>query len=112
MMHFNKKELYLADVSGAGGGKSGGSGGSESPDTIQTNQIIKVLLAVGEGELNLYDDGSGELGRSIFLNNTPLVNSDGSYNFGAWNQTDQADVLYTGGGTTYWDGEMEHHHNR
>ena len=102
-MNFNKKELYLTDVGGAGGGKSGGSGGSESPDTIQTNEIIKILLAVGEGEINLYDDGSGELGRSIFLNNTPLVNSDGSYNFGAWNQTDQANVLYTGGGSTYWE---------
>ena len=84
---------------GAGGGKSGGSGGSESPDTLVTNETIQILHAIGEGEVNLY---TGD-GQSIFLNNVPLENSDGSYNFGAWNQTDNEDVLYTGGGKTYWE---------
>lgn len=102
----HRKELQLKDTVGAGGGgKSGGSGGSESSDTCQTNEIIKILHAIGEGELSLFLDGVSYTnpGQSIFLNNTPLVNPDGSYNFGAYDQTTQEDDLYTGGGTTYWE---------
>src|SRR6185437_6353197 len=93
------KEREVRDIEGAGGGKGGGGGGSESADTLRVNEFIKLLLLIGEGEVNLY---TGD-GQSIFLNNTPLQNSDGSYNFGAYNQTTGTTGLYRGGGSTYWE---------
>jgi predicted phage tail protein len=89
------------DTVGAGGGKSGGGGGAEAPDTLVTNETIKILNLLGEGETNLF---TGD-GRSIFLNNIPLENSDGSFNFGNYNETLVANntLLYFGAGSTYWE---------
>src|ERR1019366_1324433 len=93
-----KKEREY-DTEGAGG--KGGAGGvpSQASDTLVTNEMIQILHLIGEGEVNLY---TGD-GQSIFLNNVPLVNSDGSYNFGSYNQTTGDIGLYTGGGSTYWE---------
>lgn len=61
------------------GHKSGGGGGHtpvESPDSIQSMAIAKILLALGEGEW-----AGGLDGTNIYLDGTPLTNEDGSSNF-------------------------------
>ena len=66
--------------SGGGGGKGGGGGGntpSEARDNLDSKQFAKVLDLISEGETGGLVDGA----KSIFLNNTPLQNADGSYNF-------------------------------
>jgi predicted phage tail protein len=96
-----QKQDQYRDVTGSSGGKSGGGGGSESADTLVTNEMVKILNLLGEGEVNLY---TGD-GQSIFLNNVPLMNSDGTYNFGNYNETTEANNLlfYYGAGTTYYE---------
>lgn len=66
-------------------GRKGGSSSSrtpvEQPDDLQSIAKAKLLIALGEGEF-----GGGLSGQSIFLDGTPLLNSDGSSNFSgvAW----------------------------
>ena len=66
--------------SGGGGGKGGG-GNDRSPtedkDNLDSKSFARVLDLIGEGEIGGLVDG----GKSIFLNNTPLQASDGSFNF-------------------------------
>lgn len=48
----------------------------EDPDDLLSTAKLKMLLAIAEGEIQ------GELtAQNIFLNDTPLANADGSYNF-------------------------------
>lgn len=69
-------------IQGAGGGKGGGnsSGGTEADDTLQSIQFANVLDLVSEGEIQGLDDGN----KSIFLDNTPVQNSDGTNNFSGY----------------------------
>ena len=65
-----------------GGGKGGGGGGSarvaqEAPDSLRSIAYARVLDLVCEGEIEGLVNGS----RSIYLDNTPLQNGDGSFNF-------------------------------
>lgn len=66
-------------------GRKGGSSSSrtpvEQPDDLQSIAKAKLLIALGEGEF-----GGGLTGQSIFLDGTPLLNSDDSSNFSgvAW----------------------------
>jgi predicted phage tail protein len=86
-------------------GKSGGGGGSNATDTLVTDEKVLILHALGEGEINLFNDGVNFHGGGdcIVLNSVPLVNSDGSFNFGAYDQTTGDTGLYTGGGSTFWE---------
>ena len=74
--------------SGFGGGGGGGKGGvgagspSYSPpttaaDTLASKAYARVLDLISEGEIEGLANGN----RSIFFNNTPLVNSSGNPNF-------------------------------
>ncbi len=66
--------------SGGGGGKGGGGGGgtpTEAKDNLDSKQFAKVLDLIGEGEIEGLVDGA----KSIFLNNTPLQATDGTFNF-------------------------------
>ena len=66
-------------IRGSGGSKGGGGGGGvESPDSLRSNQIARYIDALGEGEIVGLVNGK----RSIYLNDTPLENADGSQNFG------------------------------
>ncbi|BBE78440.1 phage tail protein [Phytobacter diazotrophicus] len=61
-------------------GRKGGGGSAhtpvEAPDDLLSTAKLKMLLAIGEGEIQ------GELtAQQIFLNDTALANADGSYNF-------------------------------
>ena len=71
----------MSRVIGSGGGTKGGGGGGGTPteakDNLDSKQFAKVLDLIGEGEIGGLVDGA----KSIFLNNTPLQASDGSFNF-------------------------------
>lgn len=68
-------------IRGAGGGKSGGGASAaapvEAPDSLRSKQFARVLDLLSEGEIGGLVDGL----QSIFLDDTPLANPDGSYNF-------------------------------
>ena len=65
--------------SGGGGGKGGGGDRTPytAPDSLDSKSFANVLDLVSEGEIEGLKDGL----KSVFLNNTPLQNSDGTYNF-------------------------------
>jgi len=64
----------------SGGGKGGGGGGRtpiEQDDSLVSEQFVSILELLCEGEIEGLDDGA----KSIFLDDTPVQNSDGSVNF-------------------------------
>ena len=74
--------------SGGGGGGKGGGGGSRTPttakDSLNSKSFANILDLISEGEIEgLHDPGgfTNSFMQSIFLNNTPLKNSDGTDNF-------------------------------
>ena len=75
---------YIAGA-GGGGGKGGGGGGTptEADDTLQSIQFANVLDLISEGEIQGLDDGN----KSIFLDSTPVQNTDGSNNFSGYSVT-------------------------
>lgn len=78
MKYEDKKDIRGA---GGGGGKGGGGGDFrapvESPNTLRSRQYAKVIDLVSEGEIGGLVNGA----RSIFLDDTPLQNDSGTYNF-------------------------------
>lgn len=68
-------------IRGAGGGKGGGGEAGrtpqESPDSLRSKQFARVLDLVSEGEIYGLVDGM----KSVYLQDTPVQNADGSYNF-------------------------------
>ncbi|WP_342615905.1 TipJ family phage tail tip protein [Pseudomonas kurunegalensis] len=64
------------DVAGAKGGQSKPKTPVEVPDSLQSTNIGKILLAVGEGEF----DGV-PTDRDIYLDNTPIMDASGNVNF-------------------------------
>ncbi|HGL5374461.1 TPA: host specificity protein J [Citrobacter farmeri] len=68
-------------LKGRKGGSSKTRTPTEQPDDLQSVAKAKILIALGEGEF------AGQLtGKDIYLDGTPIENSDGSKNFGgvAW----------------------------
>jgi len=68
-------------VIGAGGGGKGGGGSARTPTTqrdgLDSRQYAELIDLISEGEIQGLKDGL----KSIYLDNTPLQNSDGTYNF-------------------------------
>jgi len=64
------------DITGAKGGSSKPKTPVEAPDSLQSTNIGKILIAVGEGEF----DGE-PTDRDIYLDNTPIMDANGSVNF-------------------------------
>lgn len=65
---------------GGGGGKGGGGGGRtpvESPDSLRSRSTARILDLISEGEIEGLVNGL----KSIYLDDTPIQNADGSYNF-------------------------------
>lgn len=63
-----------------GGGKGGGGGGrvaQEDPNTLRSNATGRIIDIVSEGPIVGLADGF----RSMFLDDTPVQNEDGSFNF-------------------------------
>ena len=83
------KGAWGALSGGKGGGKGGGSSrvAKEAPDDLRSIAYAEVVDVLGEGELHgpvdQYgnDTGSSRIGEAIFLEETPLQNPDGSFNF-------------------------------
>lgn len=77
----DKYHTYIANglrVHNGGGGKSGSTHiPSESPDTLHSKTYAKVLDLLCEGEIEGLVNGA----QSIYFDSTPLMNSDGSYNY-------------------------------
>lgn len=73
-------------ITGSGGGKGGGSSGAiEDPNTLQSDSILRVMEVLSEGPIVGLVNGA----KSVFFNETPLQNADGSYNFigtNIWNE--------------------------
>jgi len=74
-----KMKQAIRGSGGGGGGKGGGGGHTpiEEPDTLRSKAYARVLDLVSEGEI----EGLAEGMQSIFLDETPLQNSDGTFNF-------------------------------
>jgi len=75
-------DLILGGGGGGGGGKGGDGGGSQHTPTEAANSLFstsyaKLIDLVSEGEIGGLVDGL----KSIYVENTPLQNADGSYNF-------------------------------
>jgi len=68
-------------VRGSGGGGKGGGGAGrpaqEDADTLHSSQSARVLDAISEGEIHGLANGE----KGIYLDSTPLMAPDGSYNF-------------------------------
>lgn len=71
----------ILGAGGGGGGKGGGGGSShtptEAPDSLRSRQYARVLDMVSEGEIEGLVGGL----RGVYLDGTPIENSDGSQNF-------------------------------
>lgn len=75
----------MMNIIGSGGGGGGSQSQSQpqqraavvSPDSLTSKQFAKVLDLVSEGEIEGLVNGN----KSIYLDGTPLENSDGSINF-------------------------------
>jgi hypothetical protein len=87
--------LGLGIVGAGGGGGGGGKGGggeqrtpTEASDNLNSTQYANLVDLISEGEIEGLKDGH----KSIFINNTPLQNANGSYNF-------QNVTVYTRNGT-------------
>ncbi|CAM4005836.1 host specificity protein J [Pseudomonas wadenswilerensis] len=66
----------LPEITGAKGGEKKPKSPVEAPDSLQSTNIAKILLAVGEGE---FDETPTD--RDIYLDNTPIVDASGNVNF-------------------------------
>lgn len=72
----------IRGAGGGGGGKGGGGGGGgrvaqEAPDSLRSIAYASVLDLVSEGEIEGLANGL----KSVYFNQTPLQNDNGSYNF-------------------------------
>ena len=69
-----------------GGGKGGGNSSKTDPDSLDSRSHAKIIDILSEGEIQgLYNHNNvpnaNAWQRSVFLNDTPIMNSDGSLNF-------------------------------
>lgn len=71
----------INEIKGFGGGGKGGGGSArvavEDPDSLRSKQFARVLDLISEGEIEGLVDGL----KSVYFNDTPLQNTDGSFNF-------------------------------
>lgn len=65
------------------GGKSGGGARTpyEAPNTLSSAQNLRIIDAVCEGVVLGFAKGDDAPLKSVFFNDTPVQNADGSYNF-------------------------------
>jgi hypothetical protein len=82
----------MSIIGAGGGGGKGGGGAARTPttarDSLDSTQYAQLIDLISEGEIAGLKDGF----KSIFLDNTPLQNPDGSFNF-------QNVTIYTRNGT-------------
>lgn len=74
------KKLSKRAIRGAGGGGKGGGSqhvASEAPNSLRSVQYARIIDVVSEGEIEGLVNGL----KSIYLDDTPIQNADGSNNF-------------------------------
>ncbi len=64
------------DITGAKGGESKPKSPVEAPDSLQSTNIGKLLLAVGEGEFD-----ATPTDRDIYQKKKPIMDASGNVNF-------------------------------
>jgi predicted phage tail protein len=64
------------DIHGEKGGSSKPKSPTEASDSLRSTNLAKLLIAVGEGEFD-----SGPTDYDIYLDNTPIRDASGNYNF-------------------------------
>jgi hypothetical protein len=72
------------DIHGSGG-KGGGSQFYEADNSLQSTATVKVLEVISQGPITGLVNGA----KGIYLNNVPVENADGTFNFGGkvgWDQ--------------------------
>ena len=69
----------MTSIAGAGGGGKGGGGHTpvEAANSLFSTSYAKVVDLISEGEIYGLKDGN----KSIYIDNVPLQNANGSYNF-------------------------------
>ena len=67
-------------IRGAKGGSSTPRTPIESPDSLRSTQYARIVDLISEGEIVGLADAANPLS-CLFLNETPVANSDGSLNF-------------------------------
>ncbi|WP_321941628.1 host specificity protein J [Paraburkholderia tropica] len=76
-----RRSLVMVTGAGGSGGKGGGGSTSRSPqeeaDSLRSTQYARVINLVCEGEI----DGIVGDAQGIYVDDTPLQNADGSWNF-------------------------------
>ena len=78
------KQNFIAGS--GGGGKGGGNSSKTDKDSLDSRSHAKIIDVISEGEIEgLYNHNNvpnaNAWQRSVFLNDTPVMNSDGSLNF-------------------------------
>ena len=65
------------------GGKSGGGASTpyEAPNTLNSAQSLRIIDAICEGEIRGFANGNDKPWKSIYFDDTPVQNADGSFNF-------------------------------
>lgn len=65
------------------GGKSGGGQQTpyEAPNSLSSAQSLRIIDAVSEGVVSGFANGDDAPFKSVYFDDTPVQNSDGSYNF-------------------------------
>ena len=53
----------------------------EAPNTLSSAQLLRVVDLICEGPIRGFANGQDAPFKSVYLNDTPIQNSDGSYNF-------------------------------
>lgn len=70
-------ELVIRGSGGGGGKGKGGGSGTDADNTLRSKARARMIEAISEGEIEGLVNGE----QSIFFEQTPLRNEDGSYNF-------------------------------
>jgi predicted phage tail protein len=89
-----KEGGWTAQITGSGGGGGGGKGKGggrrpvEDPESLRSRSEATVVGVLCEGEVEGFEDGVDPLTR-IYLDNVPIKNADGSFNYGV-------NTFYTG----------------
>ena len=65
------------------GGKSGGGQSTpyEAPNTLNSAQALRIIDAISEGVVDGFANGNDAPFKSVFFDDTPVQNADGSFNF-------------------------------
>ncbi len=83
-----KEGGWSAYVTGSKGGGKGGRRPEEDPESLRSRSEAIIVGVLSEGEVQGFEDGVDPLTR-IYLDNVPIKNQDGSFNF-------SIDNFYTG----------------